>query len=799
MFVGLFAVLCFSCLRPPVAAAGEVPSLHELIKQLDLASHRLMNVEVHFESWEEHRDSAGSWQRTGLSAAGTAWLNGAYHSKGRIHYDKEISEWQNGPAPKYEQSSDLGFDGREGRIAVYSGGPVGNTVPIAHGEILPGAPPELFGGPAEIRVGAWFSTPLAQYSGGRTLARAMALELAAGTPVEIAADSIDNTPAYRVTVHRRPGRDAILWLDPARGYAFLGNRSVTAGKVTTESHVTKVVEAGPGIWYPAEAYLERDMPGNKGVRERVYYRASKVVANDPKFDEAIFKFSFPPNCRIEDRVRNRSYITAPTPKELESDLNRTLDQTVAELGRSKEFLDRPAAPLPTNGPSSRGAAAPNTAGPNPSTSRTPMAWAAFGAAALIAMAAAGLRWRRTRGSAVAILLLASAMMPGARADGGTESILQAPDSGDYHSNCGLNVSYVTLHLLGQDVTVAQVAKGLNVGPLHEQQCSLAQLKAQYESRGLSVQGLRADSVTDVIDAAKSRGRVLNLKLTTSDGTGHFVVLVSAGDDLLLLDPPSRPFRFHAPDGPQLAMLKLASPEFLSVSRPPPAAAVRPGPAISLASRSLDAGETSATTDEVWVKLPFRSVGTERLKIVDVKGSCFCFAGFEGDRELPPGATGEIRVKFDKAKLPDGPATRQVLIRTNDVANSSVVVQVHFVVRHLPEGRDVVITPRQFEYGRIRQAKLHATEERLTVALPILSSADASIPQVSVAPSGGALAVRELDRAVADPAFPDRKTWHFAITIAQPPRGTLDEMLTVRIGQNAGEQTFTVPVQAQVVE
>lgn len=310
MLIVVGLLLVGSGLSSAVSAGGELPSQRELIKGIDEAAHRLKNVEVHFESWEERRQPGGAWARTGISASGTAWLDGA-DRKGRIHYDKEITEWRDGAAPRYEQSGDLSFDGHEGRTLVLSDGPAGQTVRTCRGEILNSAPVGLFDGPAEIRDGASFSVALAQYAGGRTLAGTLTKHLADGTSFELAADTFDGRPAYRITIRRPHGREAMLWLDPGRGYAFLGHRLTAGGKVSVESHVSKLVEAAPGVWYPAEAYLEDHAPGNKDVRERVYYRASQVVANAPKFDEAIFKVPFPADCQVQDKTKDRPNAPGP--------------------------------------------------------------------------------------------------------------------------------------------------------------------------------------------------------------------------------------------------------------------------------------------------------------------------------------------------------------------------------------------------------------------------------------------------------------------------------------------------------
>lgn len=41
--------------------------------------------------------------------------------------------------------------------------------------------------------------------------------------------------------------------------------------------------------------------------KRIVYRASKVVANDPNFDESVFTVPFPEGYKVEDKIEGRTY------------------------------------------------------------------------------------------------------------------------------------------------------------------------------------------------------------------------------------------------------------------------------------------------------------------------------------------------------------------------------------------------------------------------------------------------------------------------------------------------------------
>ncbi len=110
-------------------------------------------------------------------------------------------------------------------------------------------------------------------------------------------------------------------LDPKRGYAFMGHESVIIngdGRTTYQQilEVSELVEAGPGIWYPTRATLTEPNI-EEGLEERYTYTASRVVANNPDFDESIYRVQIPEGYTIVDQVAGIRYRTGTPPEGLE--------------------------------------------------------------------------------------------------------------------------------------------------------------------------------------------------------------------------------------------------------------------------------------------------------------------------------------------------------------------------------------------------------------------------------------------------------------------------------------------------
>jgi len=325
LFLGIFGV----------SQAEEKQSPKELLFKMSAVERSLDNIRVESELWEEERPtSVDQWERTPRGLSSTAWFNGLPGSKARIDVHRQVVTWTNGKAPFAEDSFSIGFDGKYGRIAHHSTGSLGRTFKARRGEVLPDAPTMLKNRMYECGTGAAFSIFFFQNQDGKSLSDR--LNKVASTPnvsFRISNEAFQDIPCTRITSERPGVVEESWWLDASRGLALLGyERVVTKGgkkEIVERSTITKLVKAGEGIWYPGEACTELIWPDGK--QSRWYYKAAKVVANDPTFDENIFTVSFPPGYTIQDKTVGTTYRTGPPPE----DLQNTLDEIVSEAITTK--------------------------------------------------------------------------------------------------------------------------------------------------------------------------------------------------------------------------------------------------------------------------------------------------------------------------------------------------------------------------------------------------------------------------------------------------------------------------------
>jgi hypothetical protein len=96
-------------------------------------------------------------------------------------------------------------------------------------------------------------------------------------------------------------RTEIFWFDPRRGYGLLARQNVLSSGGTNLRKQTLVVEsmveAAPGVFYPAQAVMLWEEGGNPFMWEE--FAASKVTANET-LDVPAFKLEFPQGIRVMD-------------------------------------------------------------------------------------------------------------------------------------------------------------------------------------------------------------------------------------------------------------------------------------------------------------------------------------------------------------------------------------------------------------------------------------------------------------------------------------------------------------------
>lgn len=322
----------FILLSIPAVIQAEEPKsalspqeLKELAVIIQAVEKGLSNIKIESEAWEEHSTSAsGPWQRTPIYWSSTAWFSGDWSSrrwnadqhtfethiqgKARVDVHKRVLEWQEGLAPYGESSYSVGFDGRYGRMARHTVGHSGKTRPVKEGKLLSEAPRSL-----EIIAftGTRFSLQFCEseiYKFSKMFELASDPNSKVAEEIKFAREEFEGTECIKISSKFGNLR---YWLDPSRGFALRGKKSIDIFEDGHEElvefkKVSKLKEVAPGIWWPMEASIVSRPATGKPWR-RFVYRASNVVANDPNFDESIFTVPFPDGYLIDDKVAGKKY------------------------------------------------------------------------------------------------------------------------------------------------------------------------------------------------------------------------------------------------------------------------------------------------------------------------------------------------------------------------------------------------------------------------------------------------------------------------------------------------------------
>jgi protein-disulfide isomerase len=167
------------------------------------------------------------------------------------------------------------------------------------------------------------------------------------------------------------------------------------------------------------------------------------------------------------------------------------------------------------------------------------------------------------------------------------------------------------------------------------------------------------------------------------------------------------------------------------------------PAIEIIRAQIDLGAIPADQHQVIGEVRFRNLGGKPLQIHKVTATSPCFAGFSGDRFIPPGKTGLLKVKFDTAKIPAGDARQLVNIETNDPNRPKAAV--HFRFRLERDNTQEQVRLIQNELSAMRN-ELQALRRDVAKALAAVQTAkppaeakptrplDATVYEVAVAES-----------------------------------------------------------------
>jgi hypothetical protein len=753
-------VLCLAMYFAP-AGAAEAPSTRpalydDVVRELRVRERKLLNVVVESEAWvEELAPGSNEWKRTPVRYSGKAWYNGLSGSKARIDVHKEVEKWSNGPAPYAEDSYSVGTDGEQAWLAQHSTGPLAKPFPARIAVTSPQIRLKVFNRNRAYRTGAGFSTWLWAFYERKTLCEFLLAAPDAGPlrpDISAQKEEFGGVAAIKVTIGTPKLYEYRFWFDPNREYAllgfYLGNTVKTKTVVVADDRVTKLVEAGPGIWFPAEAtHVEDDY--ETGIRTRLHFRASNLTANDPKFDELVFHPDFPPGYTVNDKYAGQVYQVAPPAEQLEADLNRVVDELSATTRQTTS------APEPADagtGPVLATSAAPRSSGGN----HAPMVVFITVAAAGLAVIGAILYRRRYRPAAVlwiGLCLLAATTC--------------ATAAGPERINCAVNTGFIAARFFGRPVTLRQIGSLLQAGVDFRRDCSLLDLKRAMESLGLDVEPLQSSLSGLLNSTSPQRCVILRLKRPeASDRTGHFInVLRTAGGRVVLVDPPGGMRMISFGDAMHDRQLSHFSGEYLVISES--SEPKYDEPTIELENPDIELGDIPPTTSRIEGQIKFRNRGRTPLKITDIHTPCACVGETTGDRELPPGERGRLVLVFDKHRLPIGDVTREIGLATNDPKHEIVKVVFRMTVQDAPNATDLQLLPPVLDYGRVQQATIAGRVTTVRIVVP--RDRKASPSQVTFQASSRRLDVTPVDQEwIKDADGTEIHVFTYSLSWREPP-------------------------------
>ena len=295
--------------------------INELIPQIQGAERRLVNVRIESEAWVETRASlSDTWQRTPVYSSVTAWLKPGAEHKAKVDVHKNVMKWEDGAAPYVEESYSVSYDGQVGKTLNHTTGHSGKSIAVKQASVVPTVPQRLQSKSIDSCTGAQFTLQFFFGKEGefkafselfRVAISPKALEAGA---FEVAREKLGEIDCIKIG--SAEGRDwgyISYWLDPARGFAFLGYDNVAflkdgSERIISRIRVQQVKEVSKNVWWPTEATIESDTREPNAPYQRTVYRAVKVIANDPNFDENVFSPAFPKGYRVDDKMTGKTYV-----------------------------------------------------------------------------------------------------------------------------------------------------------------------------------------------------------------------------------------------------------------------------------------------------------------------------------------------------------------------------------------------------------------------------------------------------------------------------------------------------------
>jgi hypothetical protein len=320
-FGSLFQLTSSSDAAPPAKDADDLDTVLRQIAKTEQAIH---NITVEGSVIEQHL-IANQWVAQPITVALLARYDGTPGGHARFDVHKQVFKWIEGDGPYSDSSYSAAFDGKSGKVVHISGGALGRTGPDQTAMILPGRPPELRNGACHLASGARFHAAHWDLMERQSLVAFIKAYLAEwgpspGTQVQIGREKRERVEAIRLDIRNKFNLQYTWWLDPGRGHNLIGYRQTQMDKkgavveINEEDQVVdlaKVVDKGEEkLWYPKEGF--HYFPADPGeTKRRLHYKATRVVLNDPAFDEAAFDIPIPPGYVVHDRINNRTFQVKP--------------------------------------------------------------------------------------------------------------------------------------------------------------------------------------------------------------------------------------------------------------------------------------------------------------------------------------------------------------------------------------------------------------------------------------------------------------------------------------------------------
>jgi hypothetical protein len=343
------AVSFFACFSISLA----IEPAKDIADAIDASRKKLLNLNVQDFTLvtERYDEKKSQWSKTPIEASGEAWYNGAADSKARINFTSitsmsedpdEQNRSKNNPDVWVTEVMDIGYNGRGGRRVRHKGmDETGKAASMRQAAVLQGMPEDLTFRYNRIATGAEFTAYYSHW--GKELFADLIIAHLRSPKATVTSGAFRGVECIKIGTTTTEGAGTVCWVDPKRGYAMVGfetSLSVGKGKVRIEEswHVDKLIEAGPGIWYPLEATFEE---WRNGEKYRWIYKAKAAKANIPDFSDDVFDPPIPAGYLVFDQATGAQYRLGESPEILRTKIDTLLNDAVKprDIGLASNPVD----------------------------------------------------------------------------------------------------------------------------------------------------------------------------------------------------------------------------------------------------------------------------------------------------------------------------------------------------------------------------------------------------------------------------------------------------------------------------